>query len=177
MNDKFSRRQFLTSSAMIGYSVFVDARDAIGQDQHDIMSDKLPPFFERIAPPNATRGGLVNEPNMTLVELYYDVLVAGGGMSGVCAAIAAARHGAKVLLVQDRSRLGGNASSEVKMHIVGADCSGRRLGWREGVLIEDCGSRTLPWEHRRFPPDRDLPSDSYRKVRSKVQIHSPVRSS
>ena len=66
-----------------------------------------------------------------------DVLVAGGGMAGVCAALAAARNGAKTLLVQDRSRLGGNASSEIRMHIVGADCHGSRAGWREGGLIEE----------------------------------------
>jgi len=39
-----------------------------------------------------------------------------------------ARQGAKVVLIHDRSRLGGNASSEVKMHIVGADCHGGRPG-------------------------------------------------
>ncbi len=58
---------------------------------------------------------------MTQVEIECDVFIAGGGMSGVLSAVAAARHGAKVVLVQDRSRLGGNASSEVKMHIVGAN--------------------------------------------------------
>ena len=58
---------------------------------------------------------------MREVRLETDVLVAGGGLAGVCAAIAAARHGARVVLVQDRSRLGGNSSSEVKMHVVGAN--------------------------------------------------------
>lgn len=58
-------------------------------------------------------------------------------MAGVCAAVSAARHGAKVILCQDRSRLGGNASSEVKMHMVGTDCLGRRPGWRESGLIEE----------------------------------------
>jgi hypothetical protein len=72
-----------------------------------------------------------------LVSLGCDVLVAGGGMAGVCAALSAARHGAKVVLAQDRSRLGGNASSEVRMHIVGADCHGARPGWREGGLLEE----------------------------------------
>jgi len=66
-----------------------------------------------------------------------DLLVAGGGMSGVCAAIAAARQGIKVVLVQDRSVLGGNASSEIRMHIVGADQHGGRKGWRESGLIEE----------------------------------------
>jgi len=74
---------------------------------------------------------------MTLVDLDCDVFIAGGGPAGVCAALAAARHGARVTLVQDRSRLGGNSSSEIKMHIVGADCHGSRPGWREGGLIEE----------------------------------------
>lgn len=66
-----------------------------------------------------------------------DLLVAGGGLSGVCAALAAARNGARVVLVQDRSVLGGNASSEVKMHIVGADCHGGKPGSRESGIMEE----------------------------------------
>ncbi|WP_043587234.1 FAD-dependent oxidoreductase [Geminisphaera colitermitum] len=69
--------------------------------------------------------------------LETDLLVAGGGMSGVCAALAAARNGARVVLVQDRSMLGGNASSEIKMHIVGADCHGGKPGLRESGIIEE----------------------------------------
>src|SRR5207244_5408632 len=52
-------------------------------------------------------------------------------------AVAAARNGAKVVLVQDRSRLGGNSSSEVKMHVVGANNHKGRPGWREGGLLEE----------------------------------------
>jgi len=40
----------------------------------------------------------------------YDVIVAGGGMSGVAAAVAAARQGSKVLLVEQSSALGGLAT-------------------------------------------------------------------
>ena len=74
---------------------------------------------------------------MREVRLETDVLVAGGGLAGVCAAISAARHGARVVLVQDRSRLGGNSSSEVKMHVVGANQHTARPGWRESGLIEE----------------------------------------
>lgn len=70
-------------------------------------------------------------------EIECDLLVAGGGMAGVCAALSAARNGLRVVLVQDRSVLGGNASSEIRMHIVGADQHGRRKGWRESGLIEE----------------------------------------
>ena len=55
----------------------------------------------------------------TYTELSADIVVCGGGLSGVCAAVSAARHGAKVILVQDRPMLGGNASSEMRMGIVG----------------------------------------------------------
>jgi hypothetical protein len=70
-------------------------------------------------------------------RLKSDVVVVGGGMAGVCAALVAARNGATVVLVQDRSVLGGNASSEVRMHICGADESGHRRGWRESGIIEE----------------------------------------
>src|SRR5690606_5088946 len=73
-------------------------------------------------------------------RLECDILVAGGGPAGVPCAIAAARQGAKVILCQDRPVLGGNASSEVRMHIVGAD-GGRGIEGeteaREGGLIEE----------------------------------------
>lgn len=69
--------------------------------------------------------------------LTCDFAIVGGGLAGVCAALAAARNGASVVLVQDRSVLGGNSSSEVKMHIVGADCHGQRPGTRETGIIEE----------------------------------------
>ncbi len=46
----------------------------------------------------------------------FDIVIAGGGIAGTCAAIAAARAGAKVALVHERSMLGGNASSEVRLY-------------------------------------------------------------
>ena len=80
--------------------------------------------------------------------LTCDILVAGGGAAGVPAALAAARQGASVILCQDRPVLGGNASSEVRMHIVGADCSGKRgedlkveareTGIIEEIRLENC---------------------------------------
>ncbi len=49
-----------------------------------------------------------------------DLCICGGGLSGVCAAITAARNGVSVVLLQDRPVLGGNASSEVRLWILGA---------------------------------------------------------
>lgn len=54
------------------------------------------------------------------VNHKFDVCVVGGGMSGICAAVAAARNGSKTALVHDRPVLGGNASSEIRMWICGA---------------------------------------------------------
>jgi Pyruvate/2-oxoglutarate dehydrogenase complex, dihydrolipoamide dehydrogenase (E3) component, and related enzymes len=48
-------------------------------------------------------------------ELSFDLVVIGGGLAGLCAAVAAARHGAQVALVQDRPVLGGNCSSEIRV--------------------------------------------------------------
>ena len=49
----------------------------------------------------------------------YDLVVVGGGMAGICAAVSAARLGCKVALVQDRPVLGGNNSSEVRVGLSG----------------------------------------------------------
>jgi hypothetical protein len=49
----------------------------------------------------------------------YDFVVIGGGMAGTCSAISAARLGVKVALVQNRPVLGGNNSSEVRVHLGG----------------------------------------------------------
>ncbi len=71
------------------------------------------------------------------VEHSVDLCVVGGGMSGYGAALAAANHGVKVLLMHDRSVLGGNASSEVKMHICGADTHNSNANLRETGLMEE----------------------------------------
>jgi len=68
-----------------------------------------------------------------------DLLVVGGGLSGVCCAITAARAGIKVTLVQDRPVLGGNSSSEVRLWILGATSHmGNNNRWsREGGIIDE----------------------------------------
>ncbi len=72
-------------------------------------------------------------------ELNYDLVVVGGGMAGVCCAITAARQGIKVALIQDRPVLGGNASSEVRLWVLGATSHmGNNNRWsREGGVIDE----------------------------------------
>lgn len=66
-------------------------------------------------------------------------IVVGGGLSGVCTAITAARKGVKVVLVQDRPVLGGNSSSEVRLWILGATSHmGNNNRWsREGGVVDE----------------------------------------
>ena len=52
-----------------------------------------------------------------VVRRSYDFVVVGGGVAGICAAVTAARQGLKVALVQNRPILGGNNSSEVRVHL------------------------------------------------------------
>ena len=89
-----------------------------------------------------------------------DLLVAGGGIAGVCCALAAARLGARVVLCQDRSVLGGNASSEVRMHIVGATglSGGEELQneLREGGIIEELRLDLAVQNPQRSPALMDL---------------------
>lgn len=71
--------------------------------------------------------------------LSAEFVVIGGGFAGVCAAVTAARSGTKTILVQDRPVLGGNASSEVRLWILGATSHmGNNNRWsREGGLVDE----------------------------------------
>jgi len=74
-----------------------------------------------------------------------DFCVVGGGPSGLLAAVAAARHGAKVCLMQDRPVLGGNASSEIRMWICGAHGDhNRETGILEEIELENLHRNPYP---------------------------------
>ena len=66
-------------------------------------------------------------------RIDVDFCVVGGGLAGLTAAIAAARRGIQVALIQERPVLGGNASSEIRMWISGAQGKGNR---ETGILEE-----------------------------------------
>ena len=104
------------------------------------------------------------------IEQKFDVVVVGGGTGGMGAAISAARHGAKTALIQDRPVLGGNNSSEIRMHISGADQHALRKNARETGLVEEialknrwfnpqnsfCVSDTVYWEIAKAEPNLTL---------------------
>jgi len=121
-------------------------KNPIGR-RHFLQSAALLPLLGQGLPgsaTNATTGGqgMIQQPGTGRGEgrefagrnLSADVVVVGGGMTGVCAALAAARGGASVVLIQDRPVLGGNSSSEVRMHIRGADVHGRPNARETGIL-------------------------------------------
>lgn len=80
------------------------------------------PTFE---PPNDIaqlanwRNTLLQIPEQSKIEEGYDLVIIGGGMAGTSAAIVAARNGLKTALIQNRPVLGGNNSSEIRVHLMG----------------------------------------------------------
>ncbi|MFC8598911.1 FAD-dependent oxidoreductase [Isoptericola sp. NPDC057191] len=64
-----------------------------------------------------------------------DVVVVGGGLAGVSAAVAAARLGRQVVLVNNRPVLGGNSSSEVRVWVCGATAHGNQRWARETGIV------------------------------------------
>ncbi len=75
---------------------------------------------------------------LNIKNYNVDLCVVGGGLAGMCAAIAAARRGTKVVLMHDRPVLGGNASSEIRMWPLG--CAGknnRETGIFEEIILEN----------------------------------------
>ncbi len=69
------------------------------------------------------------------IELNYDLVVCGAGMSGICAAIQGARSGLKTALINNRGVLGGNAGPEIRIHVCGATALEHNLYSREGGII------------------------------------------
>jgi FAD dependent oxidoreductase len=61
-------------------------------------------------------GGYIRPGTIEVVHKHFELVVVGGGISGTCAAISAARNGVQVALVHERSTLGGNSSSEVRLY-------------------------------------------------------------
>ncbi|MBO9727330.1 MAG: FAD-dependent oxidoreductase [Chitinophaga sp.] len=80
---------------------------------------------QKYTPPNdkpalsALRRKLLHTSEQPADGGKYDLVVVGGGIAGTCAAISASRMGLKVALIQDRPVLGGNNSSEVRVHLRG----------------------------------------------------------
>ncbi|GLU55939.1 pyridine nucleotide-disulfide oxidoreductase [Dyadobacter frigoris] len=79
----------------------------------------------KFTPPNkleelsAFRKKLLNLPDSPVAAGHFDMVIVGGGVAGTCAAVSASRMGLRVALIQDRPVLGGNNSSEIRVHLMG----------------------------------------------------------
>ncbi|MGJ8762350.1 MAG: FAD-dependent oxidoreductase, partial [Polaribacter sp.] len=81
----------------------------------------------------------------------YDVAVIGGGAAGICAAVAAARNGSKTVLIQDRPVLGGNASSEMRVHLNGVNDINGKAERETGIIEEMLLHNRFENEQESFP--------------------------
>jgi hypothetical protein len=90
--------------------------------------------------------GYIRPGTIEMIRRSFDVIVVGGGISGTCAAISAARNGAKTALVHERSVLGGNSSSEVRLYP--EDTCGFSPWIKESGILEEIAveERARNWE-------------------------------
>lgn len=86
--------------------------------------------------------------NLKNINHECDLCVVGGGLAGMCAAIAAARHGLKVVIMHDRPVFGGNASSEIRMWVCGAKGENNR---ETGIIEEICLENLHRNPYRTYP--------------------------
>lgn len=113
-------------------TVKLELRDLTGFDGrcdaiYFSMDDQSPPSGKTLGKWRREKLGLAERPTS---KKGYDLVVVGGGYSGMGAAISAARMGCKVALIQNRGVLGGNGSSEVRVWAMGNIRRGRypRIG-------------------------------------------------
>lgn len=64
----------------------------------------------------------------------FDIVVIGGGLSGICASIASSRAGKRVALISNRPVLGGNSSSEIRVWTRGSAGAGNLFSEEMGIL-------------------------------------------
>ncbi|XMO85890.1 FAD-dependent oxidoreductase [Algibacter sp. AS12] len=83
--------------------------------------------------------------------INYDVAVIGGGAAGICAAVSAARNGSKTVLIQDRPVLGGNASSEIRVHLNGVNNINGKAERETGIIEEILLHNRFENEQESFP--------------------------
>lgn len=90
---------------------------------------------EKTAPPEGKdelaswRREMLNTGVIPATTEAFDLVVVGGGIAGCAASVAAAKQGLRVALVQDRPLLGGNASSEIRVHTEG-------ITWKSDSILK-----------------------------------------
>src|SRR5690606_7507038 len=97
--------------------------------------DKMPP--SDVKELSRFRKVKLNIPESPAETESFDFVVVGGGIAGMCAAATASRSGCKVALINDRPVLGGNNSSEIRVHLGGSIELGPNKGL--GRIIREFG--------------------------------------
>lgn len=83
----------------------------------------------------------------------FDLVVAGGGYAGMCAALTAARSGCRVALIHDRPAWGGNASSEIRVPLRGLLPETAGIKGRLGSVVAELQYDAQPGARRALPED------------------------
>ena len=143
-----NRRSFVGQLAFALGELFSGKASASGLPRHSPgapnAATQAKPAVEEPSP--GRLGGYIRTGTIEVVHRKFDLVVVGGGISGTCAAISAARNGAQVALVHERSALGGNSSSEVRLFP--EDTCSFSTWIKEGGILEEITAeeRVRNWE-------------------------------
>ncbi len=107
-----SGKHMLTLHDLTGFNGRVDAIFLSKEENPELPNEMQKLFLHRI------RTSAI--PKKEINHGSYDMIVVGGGIAGLSAAVTSARLGLKTALIQNRPILGGNNSSEVRVHLVGS---------------------------------------------------------
>lgn len=119
------------------------------------------------APPNGSkelakwRKKILQETTVPQEVHQFDLVVVGGGISGCAAAIASAEQGMEVALIHDRPVLGGNASSEIRVHTEG-------IAWKSKSIINMINTKHWP---NGSPKAKKDDKKRYRNIEKYKNIH------
>jgi hypothetical protein len=124
------RWQYAGRTSIKEASVIIELKDLTGFEGR---CDAVYMSTVKKAPPDtaeelsAWRKVILGETDIPIKSEKFDLVVVGGGIAGCAASIAAAEQGLKVALVHDRPVLGGNASSEIRVHTEGITWKSDRI--------------------------------------------------
>lgn len=99
-----------------------------------------------VAELSAFRHKALGLPDVPPTAGEYDLVVVGAGIAGMSAAMSAARLGCKVALINDRPVVGGNNSSEIRVHLGGRIETGpyKELGGLQKEFGPERGGNAQP---------------------------------
>ena len=124
--------QYAGKTSLRDTSVTVELRDLTGFegrcDAIFLSTGKTPPP-DSLPDLTVWRREIMNESEAPDTSASFDLIIVGGGIAGCAASIAAAEQGMKVALIHDRPVLGGNASSEIRVHTEG-------ITWKSGRILD-----------------------------------------